>query len=147
MAHAKLTNGQLRYFTVGETIMIGENIVTNPSIEMIEGIGYKEVLHTVGNGGIYETHENIIVETPPAIIPEEVIYTHAQLRELAYKNDAIIEWQGEMLTCDEARINRMNVYYYSGQDEKLEQLKVLWLAARQSIQAQYPEIVSLEFEM
>ena len=31
--------------------------------------------------------------------------------------------------------------------EKLEQLKVLWLAARQSIQAQYPEIVSPEFEM
>ena len=55
MAHAKLNNGQLTYFTVGETLEIEGLMVTNPSIEMIEKIGYKEVIYASGNGGMYQT--------------------------------------------------------------------------------------------
>lgn len=139
MKHAKLENGQLRYFTVGETMLIGEVLVTNPTIEQIESIGYKEVINADGNNGIYEDDNYIIIETP---VPEAIqppTYTQAQMRELAYKNDKIIEWQGELLTCDEARINRMSAYYYSGQTDKLSQLQELWMEARESIQLKYPD--------
>ena len=108
--HAKLINGQLKYFTIGETLEIEGLMVTNPSIEMIESIGYKEVIHTSGNGGMYQTESNIVIETP---IPEpivEVVLSPAEQRELAYKTEKLIEWKGEMLTCDEARVNRMSVY-------------------------------------
>lgn len=139
---AKLTNGQLHYFTVGETIMIGNKLVTNPSIDMLETEGYKEVIHTEGNGGVYEDGNYIIIETPaPAPLP---VLTPAQLREQAYQNDKIIEWQGEMLTCDEARLNRMSAYYYSGQTEKLGQLQELWMAARESIQLKYPDYGTIQ---
>ena len=136
MTHAKLNNGQLTYFTVGETLQIGENLVTNPSIEMIESIGYKEVIHSEGDRGVVEDGNYIIIETPAPILPPEL--TQAQKREKAYREDKLIEWQGEMLTCDEARLNRMSAYYYSGQTDKLSQLQELWLVAREDIQSKYP---------
>ena len=136
MAHAKLINGQLRYFTVGETMQIGEELITNPSLEQIESIGYKEVINADGDRGVYEDGNYIIIEIPVPIV--EVI-TPEQHRERAYQNDKIIEWQGELLTCDEARVNRMSAYYYSGQTDKLTQLQQLWLDARESIQLKYPD--------
>lgn len=136
MTHAKLENGKLTYFTVGETMMIGETLVTNPSIEQIESIGYKEIIHADGDRGIVEDGNYIIIETPVYVPP---VLTPVQQREQAYKTDKIIEWQGEMLTCDEARLNRMSAYSYSGQTEKLGQLQELWMAARESIQLKYPD--------
>ena len=136
MAHAKLTNGQLRYFTEGETLQIGEELITNPSLEQIEGIGYKEVINADGNRGVYEDGNYIIIETPVPIVE---VLTPAQQRERAYQNDKIIEWQGDLLTCDEARVNRMSAYYYSGQTDKLTQLQQLWLDARESIRLKYPD--------
>lgn len=134
--YAKLNNGQLTYFTVGETLQIGESLVTNPSIEMIESIGYKEVIHSEGDRGVYEDGNYIIIETPSPTPPP--VLTPTQERERAYREDKVIEWQGELLTCDEARLNRMSAYYYSGQTEKLAQLQQLWLEARESIQNKYP---------
>lgn len=139
MTHAKLTNGQLTYFTVGETLLIGDNLVTNPSIEMIEKIGYKEVIYASGNGGMYQTETNIVIETP---IPEpivEVVLSPAEQRELAYKTEKLIEWKGAMLTCDEARVDRMSVYYELGEVEKYDALKALWLEARVGIQTRIPD--------
>ena len=69
MTHAKLNNGQLTYFTIGETLQIGESLVTNPSIEMIESIGYKEVIHSEGDRGVVEDGNYIIIETPAPILP------------------------------------------------------------------------------
>ena len=140
MAHAKLTNGQLSYFTEGETVMIGNELITNPSIAQLESEGYKEVIYNQGNNGTYEDGNYIIIETP---MPEVIVLTPAQQREQAYQNDKVIEWQGEMLTCDEARLNRMSAYYYSGQTDKLAQLQQLWLDARESIQNKYPDEVSI----
>ena len=137
MTHAKLNNGQLTYFTVGETLQIGDSLVTNPSIEQIESIGYKEVIHSEGDRGVYEDGNYIIIETPAPILPPEL--TQAQKREKAYREDKLIEWQGEMLTCDEARLNRMSAYYYSRQTDKLSQLQELWLGGREAIRLKYPD--------
>lgn len=67
--------------------------------------------------------------------------TPNQLRQIAYESEQIINWQGEMLTCDKARLDRMSAYYYSNQTDKLQQLQALWLAARTEIQNRYPEII------
>lgn len=67
--------------------------------------------------------------------------TPAQLRQIAYYTEPLIEWQGELLTCDKARDEKMSVYFYSNQTEKLQQLQALWLAARTEIQNRYPEIL------
>lgn len=148
MAHAKLTNGQLTYFTVGETLEIEGLMVTNPSIELIEKIDYKEVIYASGNGGMYQTESNIVIETP---IPEpiaEVVLSPTEQRELAYKTEKLIEWQGIMLTCDEARVDRMSVYYELGEMEEYGALKALWLAARVEIQTRLPDYpVNDEFVM
>ena len=90
------------------------------------------VYYAAGYGGNY-----IIIETPAPAPPP--VLTPAQQRERAYREDKVIEWQGEMLTCDEARLSRMSAYYYSGQTEKLAQIQQLWLDARESIQLQYPD--------
>ena len=148
MTYAKLTNGQLTYFTIGETLEIEGKQITNPSIADIKKIGYKEVIHTSGNGGMYQTETNIVIETP---IPEpivEVVLSPSEQRELAYKTEKLIEWQGAMLTCDEARVDRMSVYYELGEMEKYDALKVLWLAARVEIQTRLPDYpVNDEFVM
>ena len=106
---------------------------------MIESIGYKEVIHASGNGGMYQTESNIVIETP---VPEpivEVVLSPAEQRELAYKTEKLIEWKGEILTCDEARVNRMSVYVELGELGKYEELKALWIAARLDIQARIPD--------
>lgn len=122
MIYAKLINGRLQYFTEGETVLIGDKMITNPTIEVIIEEGYKQVIYTEGNRGIYEDNNYIIIEIPTYSPP---IFTPAQLREKAYREDKVIEWNGELLTCDEARLNHMSAYYYSGQLDKLEQLQKL----------------------
>lgn len=96
-------------------------------------------------------HGNLCLPTPEILSEmgfvelvqsvEIVELTPAQQRQLAYETEPIISWQGEMLTCDEARLNRLSAYYYSNQTEKLQQLQALWLAARTEIQNRYPEII------
>ena len=103
--------------------------------EYARSLGYKVVLHTIGANGLWEDIDYIYKEE------SEQLVDNKRLRELSYSSDRIINWQGEMLTCDEARLNRMSAYYYSGQTEKLVQLQQLWLDARESIQLQYPDIL------
>lgn len=51
-----------------------------------------------------------------------------------------------MLTCDEARLDRMSVYEL-GEVEQYEALKVLWMAARVEIQNRLPDYPNDEFVM
>ena len=60
---------------------------------------------------------------------------------MAVENNIDIAQQGAMLTCDEARVDRMNVYFELGEVEKYEELKALWIAARLDIQARIPDFV------
>lgn len=98
------------------------------------------MIHSEGDRGVVEDGNYIIIETPAPILPPEL--TQAQKREKSYREDKLIEWQGEMLTCDEARLNRMSAYYYSGQTDKLSQLQELWLVAREEIRFKYPDYIS-----
>ena len=138
MTHAKLNNGQLTYFTVGETLQIGDSLVTNPSIEMIESIGYKEVIHSEGDKGVYEDGNYIIIETPLPVIIPEIVLTPDEQREKAYENEPIIEWDGKLRTCDFIR-GLVRTYELLGNTEKVDQLITLWLEGREVIQLKYPD--------
>jgi len=132
---AKLTNGQLTYFTEGSTVQIGENLVTNPTDEMLESEGYKEVIYNEGNGGTYEDGNFIIIETPaPTPIPP------AELRERAYENEPIIMWDGKLRSCDFVR-GLIRTYELLADTVKVEELIVLWLAGREEIKTKYPEVI------
>jgi len=132
---AKLTNGQLTYFTEGSTVQIGENLVTNPTDEMLESEGYKEVIYNEGNGGTYEDGNFIIIETPaPTPTPP------AELRERAYESEPVIMWDGKLRSCDFVR-GLIRTYELLADTVKVEELIVLWLAGREEIKTKYPEIV------
>ena len=141
MTHAKLNNGQLTYFTVGETLQIGESLVTNPSIEMIESIGYKEVIHSEGDRGVVEDGNYIIIETPVPVIIPEVVLTPEEMREKAYETEPVIECEGKLKTCDFIR-GLVRTYELLGNTEKVEQLIALWLVAREEITLKYPDYIS-----
>lgn len=135
---AKLTNGQLTYYTEGSTIQIGENLVTNPNEDMLAQEGYKEVIYHVGNGGTYIDGDFIIIETPaPEPIPE---LTADEKREQAYENEPVIMWDGKLRTCDFIR-GLIRTYELLADTEKVDQLIVLWLAGREEIKTKYPEPV------
>lgn len=124
---AKITNGQIEYFKQPDWLL-GD--ATYYALEQ----GFKEIIYQVGEKGIWEDEDTIYVETTePDKLPV------SKLRENAYASEKIIEWNGEQLTCDEARLNRMSVYFYSGQTIKYEVLKTLWENARIKIQEMFPE--------
>ena len=132
---AKLTNNKLEYYQEGSTIMIGENLVTNPTPEQRFSEGYREVINRDGNGGVYVDGDFIIVETP---IPEVVELTPEQKREIAYSSELIIDWDGKLRTCDEV-LKLLDVYKYLGSLERLDALLVLWEAGRSEIQSKYAD--------
>lgn len=134
--YAKLENNQLTPFIEGSTVKIGETLVTNPSIEMLESEGYKEVIHTDGDTGVYEDGNYIIVETPK-YIPK--VLTADDQREIAYNVEPVIEWNGALKTCDFIR-GLMVTYKEIEAYEKVVVVKALWMAGREAIQRRYPSI-------
>ena len=136
---AKLTNNTLNYYTEGSTIMIGDRLVTNPNEAQRRSEGYKEVIHQSGNGGVYETDEFIIIETP---IQEVVVLSNEEMREQAYATEPVVMWEGKLRTCDFIR-GLIVTYQFLGSD-KLEELKELWLEGRVVIKTMWPETETLQ---
>lgn len=126
---AKLINKDLVFFEQPSHIL-------GNATEYANSLGYKEVTCAEGNGGVYEDGNYIIIETPAPTPPP--VLTPEKQREDAYANELIIEWNGELISCDKARKDRMSVYLELGELDKYEVLKALWLDARNEIQNRYP---------
>ena len=80
--------------------------------------------------------------TPPVVqiwtpLPLPDPPTSAQLREEAYNTQAVIPWQGEMLTVTEAA-QQWQYYAAEGDTTKTDELTALIAAAKQAIREQYP---------
>lgn len=70
---------------------------------------------------------------------EYVPYTAAELREQAYETEKLIEWDGDMLTVDEA--NKMFLRYDAeGYMEKSAALTTLIAHAKAEIRARYADV-------
>lgn len=85
------------------------------------------VLHLDG------TKEKIYMDVPEPKNP-----TPAQLREEAYNTQAVIAWDGEMLTVTESS-QKWQYYAAEGNAEKTEKLTPLIASAKQAIREQYPD--------
>ena len=84
-------------------------------------------------------------QTPPVVtgwtplpIPEPEKPTPTQLREEAYNTQAIIEWNGEMLTVTQAA-QLWQYYAAEGNTAKTDELTALIAEAKASIREQYPD--------
>lgn len=71
-------------------------------------------------------------------IPDPIPLPAHQLREAAYNTQAVIPWDGEMLTVTQTA-QKWQYYAAEGNTEKTEELISLIANAKQSIREQYPD--------
>ena len=83
-------------------------------------------------------HANGTKEYKVMDIPEPEQPTPAQLREEAYNTQAVIPWDGEMLTVTEAS-QKWQYYAAEGNTAKTDELTALIAEAKASIREQYPD--------
>ena len=73
-------------------------------------------------------------ESEEPVVP---VLTPAEQREEAYNTQAVIEWDGEMLTVTQAATKWQ--YYAAEGSAKADELQVLIATAKQTIREQYPD--------
>lgn len=78
------------------------------------------------------------IYNPETQVVEPRYSTAIQLREIAYENEAIIEWKGDMITVDAA--NRLwSAYTAEGKVSVAQELTALIAEAKQKIREMYPD--------
>jgi hypothetical protein len=75
-------------------------------------------------------------------MPAPETHTPAQQREEAYNTQALIEWDGELLTVTQA--SQKWQYYAAEGNSKADLLQTLIATAKQIIREQYPDEVSAD---
>ena len=70
---------------------------------------------------------------------EYIPYTQEELREQAYETDKLINYEGSVLTVDEANLKWQE--YKAEGNEKANELTTLIAAAKSAIREQYPDEV------
>lgn len=103
-------------------------MITKPMLPPKKGYVEVEV-----NG--VRTYRN--VTTGILIDHEATISTPAEKREEAYNSEAIIEWNGEMLTVTQAAT--LWQYYAAEGSDKAAELTALIATAKQTIRDKYPD--------
>lgn len=80
----------------------------------------------------------VVTSWTPLPIPEPETPTPAQLREEAYNTQAIIAWDGSMITVTQAS-QKWQYYAAEGNTAKTDELTALIAEAKASIREQYPD--------
>ena len=80
----------------------------------------------------------VVTSWTPLPIPEPEPPTPAQLREEAYSTQAVIAWDGSMLTVTEAS-QKWQYYAAEGNTDKMDKLTALIAEAKASIRERYPD--------
>ena len=80
-----------------------------------------------------------VTKWTPLPVPEPVIpaLSPAEQREAAYNTEAIIEWDGEMITVTQAA--QLWQYYAAEGNEKAGELTALIAESKQTIREKYPD--------
>lgn len=78
-----------------------------------------------------------VIKWIPGEMPGPVEPTHSEQREQAYNTQAVIEWDGEMLTVTQAATKWQ--YYAAEGSPKADELQVLIASAKQTIREQFPD--------
>lgn len=85
---------------------------------------------TITQGMRFEDGQWLPPEDPPQPSP-------AKLREGAYANDQVIEWDNQMITVDEANV--IFLRYFAENDTKASAIQALIISAKASIRELYPD--------
>ena len=85
-----------------------------------------------------EVNGQTVTAMTAGAIPEPETPSPAKQREEAYNTQAVIAWDGSVLTVTEAA-QKWQYYAAEGSTEKTEELTSLIASAKQSIRAQYPD--------
>lgn len=80
----------------------------------------------------------VVTSWTPGEMPEPETLTPAQQRENAYNTEAIIEWDGGMITVTEAA--QLWQYYAAEGNEKADMLTALIAQAKAEIREKYPDV-------
>ena len=81
------------------------------------------------------THAVLSYSEDKGIYWEYIPFTAAELREQAYETEKLIEWDGDMLTVDEA--NKIFLQYDAEGNEKANELTTLISQVKAEIRARY----------
>ena len=84
-----------------------------------------------------QTFEGGVLTLTNAPVPEAEEITPAQQREGAYNTEAVIEWDGDLLTITQAA-TKWQYYAAEGSDKAVE-IQTLIASAKQTIREKYPD--------
>ena len=83
------------------------------------------------------THAILSYNEEQGIYWEYIPFTPKELREQAYETEKCIEWDGTMMTIDEA--NDIFLKYYAEGNSKSDELTTLIAAAKEVIRERFPD--------
>ena len=109
----------------------GEIVLCADDGFVLRTVKAEDYLRQTFEGGV------LTLTNSPERTKPEVVLTPAQQREKAYNTQAIIEWEGQMLTV--TRAAQKWQYYAAEGNEKADELTSLIAAAKQTIREQYPD--------
>lgn len=117
--------------------------INGTTAELIDRAEAYDSLITSNTFPAREYHENthgvLSYNETEGVHWEYIPYTAAELREQAYETEKCIEWDGDMLTVDEA--NKMFLRYDAeGFTEKSAALTTLIAQAKAEIRARYADV-------
>ena len=116
--------------------------ITGTNAELIDKAEAYDNIITSDTFPAREYHENthavLSYSEDKGVYWEYIPYTAAELREKAYETEKLIEWDGVMLTVDEA--NKMFLRYDAeGYTEKSAELTILIAHAKAEIRKRYAD--------
>ena len=109
----------------------GEIVLCADDGFVLRTVKAEDYLRQTFEGGV------LTLTNSPERTKPEVVLTPAQQREKAYNTQAIIEWEGQMLTVTKAAQKWQ--YYAAEGNGKADELTSLIAAAKQTIREQYPD--------
>lgn len=115
--------------------------INGTTVELIDKTESYDSLITSDTFPAREYHENthavLSYSEDKGIYWEYIPFTTAELREQAYETEKLIEWDGDMLTVDEA--NKIFLQYDAEGNEKANELTTLISQVKAEIRARYAD--------
>lgn len=116
--------------------------ITGTNAELINKTETYDSLITSDTFPAREYHENthaiLSYSEDKGVYWEYIPFTPAELREKAYETEKLIEWDGDMLTVDEA--NKAFLQYDAEGNEKADELTTLIAHAKAEIRKRYADV-------
>lgn len=92
----------------------------------------------VSDGTIVEIEKNVEAYDAYMEANPEMVVPASELRRIAYETEPIVEWEGNMITVDQAE-DLFGKYFAEGREDVYETLRRVIAEAKTTIREQYPD--------